>query len=459
MRRVARRALGTVLAGLALAGCFGPGPSRGWDGESVPEESSRTALPVAPAPDGRWALTDMSTRLLGQGRTLVRLPDSAHESGSTDESESTTDRAGRGWRLTLPEEFALTSRQPGTPHSALTFGMTTVLVGGDGRGSGATAVAGVDLEAGTLTWRHQLPAHTRVFLPHDTSTAVAVAVTCGAEDCRLTGWNSWSGRREWTRTVKGPVRVLDSCQADALVRDEDSVYDYCLPYLVTGDRVGTVGVEDGAVHWEKGLKPPAGTVDRIGRWGDRTVLVTAPAKGTCRATVLAGAAASVDGDRGRRWDIVWDQPQAPRDPATGCRWDRRIPLVAQVGMVLPDKEGARIIAPDAGNTSRGRLAPGEYLVPSGGGGGGNLVVRAAGRADRPLHGSDPVRPKGLGPDATVVSGNRFWQDGRRLVLFGYDGKMLWETTSDCQAFAPVQGSPVTYCDGGDLVEVVPAQRD
>lgn len=119
MRRRWWRGLLGVVVGSLLAGCFAPqGPMFG-DGSAVPEESSRVRLPVRPGSDGTWVVNSPEAGMLGQGRTLVR-------------------RAGpesRGWRLTLPAEFALTSQWPGAAHSALVDGYRVVLVGGrDGHG-------------------------------------------------------------------------------------------------------------------------------------------------------------------------------------------------------------------------------------------------------------------------------------------------------------------------------------
>ncbi|MFF1459581.1 hypothetical protein [Streptomyces sp. NPDC058330] len=211
--------------------------------------------------------------------------------------------------------------------------------------------------------------------------------------------------------------------------------------------------EDGSVRWETDLHPPSGTVDRIAPRHDRTVMVTAPARGSCRATVMASGTESGDGDRGRRHDFVRDQPQAPRDPGTGCRWDRRIPLVVGYRMVLPDKEGALLADPSFGTLRPGRRpAPGEYLVSEGA---GQENVRAQGRPDRPLseHAALPHRPEAIGPDARAI-GPGFCQDGRRLVYVGRGDDVLWEGRSDCRAFVqPVKGSTVSYRADGQSVRL------
>lgn len=441
MTGVLRRGLLIAMAGLVTSGCFAPQPPMFGDGRSVPTELSREPVPVRPGQDGTWAVILPEAGLFGEGRSVARLRDG--------------ERAG--WRTELQAEFALTSRQPGEPHSALTHGTTTVLVGGREGRTGPSSVASLDPYLGTVAWRRELPPGTRVSLPQDVSTAVLLTTTCTAKSCRLTGWNIGSGGRLWSRTVPGPVKVLDSCRGDALAL-ESGLRTYCPPYLVTGDRVGTVGLEDGAVRWEAGLRPPSGTVDRIARYHDRTVTVTAPAEGSCRATVLASGSGSGEGDRGWRHDFVWDQPQAPRDPETGCRWDRRIPLYVGHTMVLPDKEGALVVDPYFGTLRPGRrLAPGEYLVSEGT---GRETVRAQGHPDRALSEDSgrSDRPAGLGPGSRAI-GRNFWQDGDRLVYVDR-GEVLWEGRSDCRAFGqPDKGGTVSYCDGGQLVRLGPTHRD
>lgn len=431
-----------MVVGLLLAGCFPPQPPMFGDGESVPEEASRVPLPVRPGPDGTWAVNAPAAGLLGQGRTLVRLD----VTGNRDR------------RLALPAEFALTSHQPGAAHSALVRGDRVVLVGGrDGR-RGPSAIAGLDPELGILTWRHALPPGSRVFLFED-AFEVLTSV-CRPGSCRLTGWDAWSGGRQWTRTVSGAVRVVDACRVEAHAADGRSG-DGCGFHLVSSDRVGTVDAEDGGPHWQAGLRPPEGVVDRIIKDNDRVIMVTAPAKGTCRATVLAGGVTSGDGDRGWRYGFVWDQPQVPRDARTGCRWDRTLPLIVGHHMVLPDAKGALVVDPYFGTLHPSqRLAPGEYLVTDGT---PHEIVRAPGRPDRLLYeGADQlVRPHGLSPAARSLTLG-FWQDGRRLLLLDYRDNALWKGTSDCQAFTQSDkgfGGPLTYCDGNDLVTVRPVDKD
>ncbi|MFD4954500.1 hypothetical protein [Streptomyces sp. NPDC058451] len=442
MRHLWRRGLLAVVVGLLVAGCFAPSPPMFGDGEAVPEEASRVPLPVRPGPDGTWALNAPAAGLLGQGRTLVRRDGTENE----------------GWRLALPAEFTLTSHQPGAAHSALVRGDRVVLVGGrDGR-RGPSAIAGLDPERGLLTWRHALPPGSQVFL-FEKRFEVLTAV-CRPGSCRLTGWNAWSGERQWTRAVSGAVRVVDACPANELATADGRRGDGCGSYLVTPDRVGTVDPDDGRVHWQAGLRPPDGTVDRIIKANDRVIMATAPAKGSCRATILASGVTSGDGDRGWRYSFVWDQPQAPRDARTGCRWDRTLPLTAGFRMVLPDAKGALVVDPYFGTLRPSRrLAPGEYLVTDGT---MNKITRAPGRPDRLLDaGPDQlVRPHGLSPAARSVTRN-FWQDGRRLLLLDYRGNTLWRGTSDCQAFRHDKGigASLTYCDGNDLVTLRPVHKD
>ncbi|MFF4715935.1 hypothetical protein ACFY2V_31765 [Streptomyces eurythermus] len=426
--------------GLLLAGCFAPQPPMFGDGEAVPEEASRVALPVRPGPDGTWALNAPAAGLLGQGRTLVRL-----------------DGPGkRGRRVALPAEFALAAHRPGAAHSAFVRGDQVVLVGGrDGR-RGPSAIARLDPRRGLLTWQQALPPGSRVFLSGN-GLEVLTAV-CRRRSCDLTGWDTSSGVRRWTRVVSGPVRVVDACRADASTTGDGRGGDGCEPYLVTPDRVGTIDPDNGGPHWLKGLRPPDGVVDRVVKAADRVILVTAPAKGSCRATVLAGGTESGEGDRGWRYDFVWDQPQAARDPHTGCRRDRVLPLTVGFRMVLPDAEGALLVDPYFG-TRRPftRLARGEYPVSDGT---PNTIVRAPGRPDRLLYASagQPVRPHGLSPAARSLA-QGFWQDGRRLLLLDHQGHGLWQGTSDCQAFGDgLKGGTVTYCDGDDLVTLRPSAR-
>ncbi|MFF9676262.1 PQQ-binding-like beta-propeller repeat protein [Streptomyces eurythermus] len=430
-----------VVAGLLLAGCVAPQPPMFGDGEAVPEEASRVALPVRPGPDGTWTLNAPAAGLLGQGRTLVRLAGPGN----------------RRWRLTLPAGFALTAHRPGAAHSAFVRGHQVVLVGGgDGR-RGPSAIARLDPERGLLTWQEALPPGSRVFLSEDGREVLTA--DCHRRSCDLTGRDAWSGALRWTHAVSGPVRVVEACGAGVPTSGDGRGGDGCEPYLVTPDRIGTIDPDDGGPHWLKALRPPDGTVDRVVKAADRVILVTAPAEGSCRATVLAGGTESGEGDRGWRYDFVWDQPQAARDPHTGCRWDRALPLTVGFPMVLPDAEGALLVNPYFG-TRRPfqRLAPGEYLVTDGT---ANTIVRAPGRPDRLLSTSTGrlVRPHGLSPAARSLT-QGFWQDGRRLLLLDHRGHALWRGTSDCQAFGHgSEGGPVTYCDGDDLVTLRPVRED
>ncbi|MEU6324267.1 hypothetical protein [Streptomyces sp. NPDC047009] len=226
----------------------------------------------------------------------------------------------------------MTSYQPGAAHSAFVRADRVVLVGGrDGR-RGPSAIAGIDPKRGLLTWRHALPPGSQVFL-FESSFEVLTAV-CRPGACRLTAWDAWSGGLQWTRAVSGAVRVVDACRVDARTTADGRSGDGCGFYLVTPDRVGTVDPDDGGLHWQAGLRPPDGIVDRIIKDNDRVIMATAPAKSSCRATVLASGVTSGDGDRGWRYSFVWDQPQAPRDARTGCRWDRTLPLTVGFRMVL-----------------------------------------------------------------------------------------------------------------------------
>ncbi|MFD0502037.1 PQQ-binding-like beta-propeller repeat protein [Streptomyces chiangmaiensis] len=351
----------------------------------------------------------------------------------------------------------MTSHQPGAAHSALGGGRQVVLVGGREGRRGPSAIAGLDPEQGLLIWRHALPPGSQVFLLE--SSSVVLTAVCRPGSCRLTGWDALSGGLQWTHAVSGAVRVV--CQADVPATADARSGDNCAAYLATPDRVGTVDPDDGGLHWQAGLRPPDGTVDRIIRDNDRVIMATAPAKGSCRATVLAGGVISGDGDRGWRYRFVWDQPQAPRDAHTGCRWDRTLPLTVGFHMVLPDVKGALVVDPYFGTLRPSRrLAPGEYLVTDGT---RNEIIRAPGRTDRLLDaGADQlVRPHGLSPAARSVTGN-FWQDGRRLLLLDHRGNTLWRGTSDCQAFRHADqsfGGPLTYCDGNALVTLRPVHKD
>jgi hypothetical protein len=425
--------------GLLVAGCFAPPPPSFGDGKAVPEEASRVPLPVRPGPDGTWALNAAVAGLLGEGRTVVRLHGAENA----------------GWRLALPAEFALTSHQPGAAHSVLVGGGWAVLVGGRAGHPGPSAIAGLDAERGLLAWRQTLPPGSQVFLLQNNS--VVMTAVCHARSCRLNGWDIGSGVLQWTRTVSGAAGVV--CQANTLATADSSNGGHCVPYLVTPDRVGTVDPDDGGLHWQAALRPPDGTVDRIIQDSDRVITVTAPAKGSCRATVLASGVESGAGDHGWQYSFAWDQPQAPRDARTGCRWNRALPLIVGFDMVLPDAKGALVVDPYFGTLSPSRrLAQGEYLVTDGT---RNEIVRAPGRADRLLNADvdQLVRPHGLSPAARSVA-DSFWQDGSRLLLLDHQGKTLWQGTSDCQAFRPDNsfGGPLTYCDGNDLVTLRPVHK-
>lgn len=450
-----------MVVGFLAAGCFGPSEPMFGDGESVPEEASRVPLPVRPGPDGTWALNAPTAGLLGQGRTLVRLADAQNPKVTENPKGAQNPKGAEsaGWRLALPAEFALTSHQPGAAHSAFVRADRVVLVGGrDGR-SGPSAIAGLDTERGLVTWRHAVPSGSQVF-PFDNAFEVLTAV-CRPKSCRLTGWDAASGALRWARTVSGAVRVVDACRVDAHVTPDGLSGVGCGFRLVTPDRVGTVDPDDGGLSWETGPRPPDGAVDRVLRASDRVVMVTAPAKGSCRATVLAGGVTSGDGDRGWRYDFVWYQPQAPRDARTGCRWDRALPLIVGYELVLPDASGALVVDPYFGTLHPSqRLARGEYLLTDGT---SNEIVRAPGRPDRLLHpvGDQPVRPHGLSPAARSVT-RHLWQDGRRLLLMDHQGNTLWKGTSECRAFPKADkgvGGPITYCDGDDLVTLRPVRED
>lgn len=443
-RRRWRWLLGGVLV-LLVTGCFAPqGPMFG-DGSAVPEEASRVRMPVRPGPDGGWVVNSTEAGLLGQGRALVRLSGPGR----------------RGWRLSLPAEFAVTSPQPGTAHSAFVRGHRVVLVGGREGRRGPSAIAGLDPEQGRLAWRHELVPGSRVFLYEGGFARVLVA-DCRPGSCRLTGLDASSGRRAWTRTERGPVRVLDGCRDDALAVERPSGDHRCGPYLVTPDRVARLDPENGRPSWLTGLRLPRGGIDRITRNAGHLTMATAPARGSCRVTVVAARISKDDGDEERDWQrtFVWDQPQAPREPRSGCRWDRTLPLFTGYAMALPDAEGALVVPLYVGTLSHSRrLAPGEYLV---GDGTMNPIIRAAGRPDRPLDRTDPpVRPAGLSAAARRVTAG-FWQDGRRLVLLDHEDRPLWEGASDCRAFAGEgtgPGTVVTWCDGTDLVALRPVRAD
>ncbi|GAA2333417.1 hypothetical protein GCM10010431_65720 [Streptomyces kunmingensis] len=426
---------------LLVSGCFAPqGPTFG-DGHSLPEEASRTPLPVRPGPDGTWALNRPDMQLLGQGRVLARLksPQAA------------------AWRTTLPDELRLTSPVFGAPHSAMFAGQ--VWVAGAGAGDrGPSVLAGIDAANGRLLWHRAVTPGSRVFAAEGN----VLEVICRTGSCEITAWPGSLGASRWTRTVPGAVRVLDSCGADAL-NPAAPQPEPCSPYVITRRRVGVLDPEDGGVQWVAGLRPPDGVVDRIARDGDRTVLVTAPAEGTCKATVAASGVGSGEGDRGWRHTFVWDQPQARRDPRSGCRWDRSLPLTLGFRMVLPDAKGALLIHPYFGTLHpHRRLARGAYLTSQQPASEQTLsdaaLIRRPGRPDRRLDdsGSDRVRPRGVSSSALFL-GSGFWQDGHRLVLLGDEDKKLWSAVSSCQAYA--HRGLLSYCDGRDLVTLRPASDD
>ncbi|MFH8725212.1 hypothetical protein [Streptomyces termitum] len=442
MRRHGWRWVLIGVLGLLVTGCFAPSGPRFGDGSAVPEEVSRVRLPVRPGPDGTWVVNSPGEGLLGQGRVLVR-------------------RAGpdrRGWRLALPAEFALTSQRPGSAHSAFVGDHSVVLVGGREGRRGPSEIAGLDLTNGRLAWRLPVAPDSRVF-SYDEGATVLVA-HCRAGSCRLTGVSYPTGRRVWSRTAPGAVKVLDGCRADAFVADPVVGRARCHPYLVTRDRVSLLDVADGRLYERPGLRIPPGGIDRITENHGRITLATAPAKGSCRATVVSESGGDGAQDLGWRYTFVWDQPQAPRDPATGCRWDRTLPLTVAWSLVLPDAEGALVLDPYLGLRKQlRRLAPGEYLTAD-----ETMVevVHASGRPDRPLHPTrTPLRPPGLSPAARFLT-RLLWQDGRRLVLLDHQNRPLWEAASACRAFmgdGEGPGVSLTYCDGPDLVTVRPAWKD
>ncbi|MCX5610055.1 MULTISPECIES: PQQ-binding-like beta-propeller repeat protein [unclassified Streptomyces] len=453
MKRGVRAGLAGPALVAALAGCFGPQPPMFDDGRSERVVSWRGGLPVAPGADGTWVLHQDSTGIFGQGTKLARFPD-------RPAGEAPAAAGGRkdgevpGWTVELPPEFALTSKVPGSPNSAVSdpgSGSMVVLVGGRPGRTGPTDVARVDTEHGTLAWRHELADGALVSYSSEGSSSVLVEAACAPDGCRVTGWDPWSGQQRWERTEPGATSVLDGCGRDAVFRNAHR----CETYLVSGERMSRVNPETGEPHWVEGLRLPEGRIDRVGlQADDRLIVVTAPAEDDCRAAVVGSAVTSGTGDEGWRLDVTWDQPESARDPATGCRWDRTVPLDAGFRLVVPDAQGAYVLNPYFGTLRPvSRLAPGEYPVPDA----GRTIVRAPGRADRDLNDpASPVRPSGLGPEAVVV-GEGFWQDGRQLYLYGRDGRMLWRTESACRANLTRNGA-LRYCDGGELVLLSPVAR-
>ncbi|MBC9713289.1 hypothetical protein H9Y04_11990 [Streptomyces sp. TRM66268-LWL] len=442
MQRSFRQGLLIALICVLVAGCFVPPHPAFGDGESVPEETARVLLPVHPRRDGTWVVNSPRAGLLGQDRTLAL--------------RGTEDSPGR--RLTLPAEFALISDRPGTAHSALVRDLNMVLVGGREGHPGPSAIAGVDLQRGRLSWRHELPPGSRVLMGQESFERV-LASTCRSGSCRVTAWEVWSGRRLWSRELPGAEQVLDGCHADGFLL---SPGDDCGPFVVTRERVGRLDTEQGKPYWIAQVKPPRqGRIDRIMGQDRQVVMATAPAEGSCRATVLASRDPYTEGVDGWQHSFVWHQPQAPLDPHTGCRWDRALPLLFGTTLVLPDVRGTLVATPYHRFGTSQRLAPGEYLYTNGT---LPLIIRSASRPDRLLHPrpGERVRPRGLSPAARMVARD-FWQDGERLRLFGWKGETLWEGRSTCRAFSPAppmkSGSSVLYCDGDDLVTVSPAPSD
>ncbi|MFE2090827.1 hypothetical protein [Streptomyces sp. NPDC059460] len=445
----ALRMLTVFCAGAVLTGCFGPQPSRFGDGVSVPSEQRRIPLTVPPGPDGSWSLLVAKEGLIGQGRKLARIP---------QEGEKGVRAPVKGWTAALPAEFAITSRLPGRPHSAVPLPYGIVLIGGRTGRTDPTAVALADPSSGALLWRHILPPGSRVLaLPGTTGPAIGAA-TCSGAGCRFTAWDVHRGTRQWSRLIPGAYRVLTPCGADAL-GGREAAPGLCEPLVIGKDRVGTLDEETHRPEWIPGLRPPAGTVDRVARFSYRTFLVTAPARGSCRATVLA-AAPPGDEHKGWRYDFVWDQPQAARDPHTGCRWNPSLPLNTAYDLVLPERGGALVLDPYFGpEHSPRRLAEGAYVVAADGRGSPDLI-RAPGGPDRPLDAAlaDRKRTKALGAGARQVVEGLF-QVGRKLLLVGYDGAVRRRWTSDCIAFPAANSAAVMYCDDRNLVEVKPVKTD
>ncbi|MEV6950357.1 hypothetical protein [Streptomyces sp. NPDC051183] len=448
-----------------------PQPPHFGDGESKPVVSWRGELPVAPGPDGTWALYQPATGVLGQGTVVARPPGVRLEqdrTGAGAGADEGADRRGPRWTLELPAEFALTSKVPGTPHSALVRGHTVLLVGGRPDRVGPTAVAGLDPRKGVITWRREVAGGTSVSLDrdHGSGDGVLIEATCAPGSCRVEGSDPTTGRSQWERTVPGAGAVLHGCGRDGL---GTAVHD-CGTYVVADGRIARIEPREGGVLWAEGLRLPEGRIDRVGSTHSSwLVVVTAPEKGTCRASVAAGSMRT-DGDRpGWRADVTWDQPEAARDPGTGCRWDRTGPLLSHAGLVVPDAEGARVVRAldgPAAAVARPRLEPGEYLLRT-------EHMYPAERTEVFVHGPNgpdhapedpekrPVRPAGLGPGAAIVDSG-VWQDGSRLLLFGnWPGagdRILWKAGSACRAHT-VPGGGLRYCRGNELVLVVPKKED
>ncbi|MFF3017390.1 hypothetical protein [Streptomyces sp. NPDC057939] len=222
-------------------------------------------------------------------------------------------------------------------------------------------MARVDVDPGTLAWRHELPEGVLVSRDGAGSNSRLVEALCGPDAGRLTGWDAWSGQRRWERTEPTTHSVLDGCARDAALRRTDR----CETYLVAGERIARVDPDTGEPHRVEGLRLPEGRIDRVAvQGGDRLLVLTAPTEGDCRATVMASAVTSGSGDAGRRQDVTWDQPQVARDAATGCRWDRTVPLDAGFRLVVPDARGAYLLDPCFGTLRPfTRLSPDECPLP------------------------------------------------------------------------------------------------
>ncbi len=250
----ALRALAVLCAGAVLTGCFGPQPPMFSDGKSVPSERRRIPLTVPPGPDGSWSLLRTRDGLLGQGRKLARIP---------QEGEEGVRAPVRGWTVTLPAEFAITSRLPGGPHSAVPLSSAgTVLIGGRAGRADPTAVALADPGSGALVWRHTLPPDSRVFMTAGPLGEEIGAATCSAAGCRFTAWDASRGTRQWSTRITGAHRVRTDCGADAL--GGASAAGLCEPLLIGKDRVGTLDEETHRPQWIPGLRP-CGRDGRPGR--------------------------------------------------------------------------------------------------------------------------------------------------------------------------------------------------